>query len=331
MGATTTQRAKARWSMTAVASTALVAGLFGIGGATAQADGACPGSATPANYVAPTDTAELFWEFEGKIAAVDTALRTMEVNGATFHIPDGLLIKTQSLDQVEGNISLDDLMAPGGIVGTATGIAEGQAVYTTTTDGQQCVTFEAGSVYVELAENVLVGSLTGVAPDGSSIQIAGSTVELNQDTRWPAAVIDGSGSEITLADLQGQEGSLVEAEGYYSTTRGALQATHVGTDRILVEPVNGDTVVVGRAEWKDRELRVSGSVTPAGTDKTVTFYSGALSGTTCDTSTAAIGTTTVGVDGAYSYRNRNVPTAPSIVCVQSSGGGAEDSAVEIDN
>lgn len=275
------------------------------------------------------DAAENFWEFEGTISAVSASARTMTVNGATFHIGPALQIRTQSLDQTAGNISLDALVAPGDIAGNATGVAEGEVVYSTTASGEQCATFTATSVYVERAENVLVGPLTAVAPDGNSVQIAGAKVELNGDTRWPASFTDGAGSDVTFAELAGHEGMLLEAEGYYDSTRQALQATHVATEQILVIPEGGDTVAIGRAEWKDDELRIGGTVAPAGTGKTVTIYDGALTGTTCDATDPVIGTASVATDGTFSYRNRNV-AYPGTACVQSSGGGADEVLVEED-
>lgn len=318
---------KSRRTMAAVASTGLLAGLFGLSGATAQADAACPGG-TSANYAAPTDAAQNSWEFEGTISAVDQVARTITVNGASFKVPGTLLVKTHSLDQTQGNISLTDLLTPADIAGNATGIAQGHTEYGVNGQGQQCATFVADSVYVERAENVLVGALTGVAPDGQSIYIAGGKVEANKDSRWPTptGIMDATGTEVPFAELAGHEGLMLEAEGYFSTTGQALQGTVIATDQILTTPVNGDTVVISRAEWKDNELRLSGVVSPAGTSKTVTVYPGRLVGSACDTAKAAIGTAAVGADGAYSYRNRNV-AYPGAVCVQSSGGGADDITV----
>lgn len=133
-------------------------------------------------------------------------------------------------------------------------------------------------MYVEFAEDVLVGSFMGVAPDEQSITVAGAKVELNSDPRWPARIVDGAGDEKTFADLKGHEGLLLEAECYYSTERGALQATIIETEQILGAPAEGtDVVAITRAQWKPNELRVNGAVSPAGTGKTVSVYRGGSS------------------------------------------------------
>lgn len=298
----------------------------------ADAVGACPGSSVPANYPAPTDPALNFWEFEGKISAVDEAARTVTVNGATFHMPDGLLVKTESLDQTAGNLSLAALMNPElpTVVGAATVIAIGQSVYSVTPEGQQCVSFEADSVYVEFAENVLVGVLVGVAPDGSSLSVAGSTVEVNRDPRFPSIVTDATGEPLTLADFAGHEGLLLETEGYFSSSRNALQATHIATDTILKDPGTVDVVSIGRAQWKSGELRVTGQVSPVEAGKSVSVYPGDVVAGGCDDTPAALlGSAAVDpVDGSYNMRNRNVPTNPQMVCVVSSGGGVRSAEVQ---
>lgn len=328
-----TQRRRQR-AVAAMASIGLAAALVGVGSGVAPAAGVCgEGPAVPVSHAPPTDPAENFWEFEGKISDVDEAARTMTVNGATLHIPDELLVKTQNLDQETGNITLTDLVNPAlpTIEGAATGIAHGTATYTPAPNDptQSCVTFEAESVYVEFAENVLVGSFMGVAPDEQSITVAGAKVELNSDPRWPARIVDGAGDEKTFADLKGHEGLLLEAEGYYSTERGALQATIIETEQILGAPAEGtDVVAITRAQWKPNELRVNGAVSPAGTGKTVSVYRGGVVGTTCDTSAAPLGTATVAADGSWTVRNRNVRAYPPEVCAQSSDGGVRAATVE---
>lgn len=324
-------RSRARRGLSfAAAAGAVVATLTAYSGA--EAVGPCPGASIPADYAAPTDPTLNFWEFEGKITAVDEAARTITVNGATFHLPEGQLIKTQGLDQTTGNLSLADLMNPPdpvnqpSVVGSATVIASGQAVYSTTTEGQQCVSFEAASTYVEWAENVLVGVLTGVDPNGQFLVVAGTTVTMNTDARFPANVVDATGP-IALADFAGKEGLLIEAEGYFRD--GALRATHVGTDEILKPPpANSDIVTIGRAQWKQRELRVNGQVSPVGTGKTVGIYGGGLTEAgDCDT-TRSLGSAAVLADGSYSLRNRNVATNPGTICAKSSGGGVTTAAVQ---
>lgn len=298
----------------------------------ADAVGACPANSLPANYEAPTDPALNFWEFEGKIAAVNESARTVTVNGATFHIPDDLLVKTESLDQTEGNLTLADLMNPElpTVVGAATVIATGQAAYSTTAEGQQCVRFEADSVYVEFAENVLVGVLVDVASDGSSLTVAGSTVEVNSDPRFPSIVTDATGEPLALEDFAGREGLLLETEGYFSSSQNALQATHIATDEILKDPGTVDVVTIVRAQWKSRELRVTGQVSPVEAGKSVSVYPGEVVAGACDASGSLLGTAAVDpVDGSYNVRNRNEPANPQMVCVASSGGGVRSAAVQV--
>ncbi|TDD85177.1 hypothetical protein E1202_21640 [Saccharopolyspora karakumensis] len=257
----------------------------------------------------------------------------MTVNGATLHIPDELLVKTQNLGQETGDITLTDLMNPAlpTIEGAATVIAHGTATYTPAPNDptQSCLTFEAESVYVEFAENVLVGSSMGVAPDEQSITVAGAKVELNGDPRWPARIVDGAGDEKTFADLEGHEGLLLEAEGYYRTERGALQATIVETEQILGGARGGHRCRGHHAgPVEAQRAAVNGAVSPAGTGKTVSVYRGGVVGTTCDTTAAPLGTATVAADGSWTVRNRNVRACPPEVCAQSSGGGVRAATVE---
>lgn len=318
------------WNAAMLASSSVVAGVVAINGSAAQASHVCT-DGSPVHYTPPTDPTVNVWEFEGRISAIDTASQTITVNGATLEVPggnaDARVIETTSLDeQASPDVSLNQLVdatfPSGSVVGQATVIARGNTVYDTATS---CATFEADFIYVDMAENVLVGPLMEVS--GETLTVAGAPVVKNSDTRFPASFTDATGAERPFSWLAGKEGMLIEVEGYYA--RGALQATHVATEEVLTDPGApadaADTVAITRAEYDDGDLRLNGSVAPAGTGKTATIYDDDVVDNRCGAGAVALGTANVFGDGTFSFRDRNIDTDPGVVCVKSSGGGEDDS------
>jgi len=318
----------------AVAAGAAAVGIAGAMPAPAVANDACPGGVLTSTAV--SEDAQI-WEVEGKISHYDTEARTITANGTTVRIPPTLKVKTEDLDQVDGNIeftgpgSLTDpaLEAEMPIVG-GTAIASGTVLSTPVagTPGQFCVTFDATSVYVEPAEHGVVGPLLKVDPVNDTYVVGGTTITMNTDPRFPSKLTDLAGTQLTVDQLESQVGALIDVVGYYDASAGTLRGTIVEAD-LLTPQAQTDTVAVTRANWKDQELRVRGAVS-RGPDglfaATVDLYAGASDGAGGCTG-VRLATTAIGADdGAFEFRLRNTAN-PRTVCVKSLGGGVDDMAV----
>jgi hypothetical protein len=327
-----------RVALPAVATAAGVAAIS-LGGtlpSTAEASDVCPGGVV--TRAALSEDAQI-WDVEGKIGAYDGAARTITANGMTFRIPETLKVKTQSLDQTDGNIeftgagSLTDpaLEAQMSVVG-GTAIASGTTVSTPIgTAGDFCVTFDATSVYVEPAEHGVVGPLLSVDTANNTFVVGGTTVKMNADSRYPSTLADLAGTPLSVEQLQSQVGALLDAVGYYDAATGTLMGTIVEAD-ILTPQAQTDTVALDRASWKSQELRVRGAVS-RGPDglfaDSVDLFTGASDGTNCTgTRLATTAIDAADGDGVFEFRLRNVAN-PQTVCVKSLGGGVDDIAVTL--
>src|SRR5687767_10886066 len=222
--------------------------------ANAQSDVQCTAVSSP-----PGAEAAIF-EVEGKITAYDRTNRTVTVNGMTFAIPATLLVKTADLDAPVGNITFEALTDPAAeatrsIIGGSTR-SSGVIASSATTTGN-CISFVADSVYIELAEHVLVGSLSNVNTTDGSFRVNGVTVRMNPDARWPANMTDAGGNPITLDKLVGFEGTLVTAEGYFDATLNTLFGVAVETEVITQQPgKDGVAITFAEGRTDNRELRL---------------------------------------------------------------------------
>lgn len=277
----------------------------------------------------------LAWDVEGKITSFDRVNRTLTANGMTMSIPPTVLIKTNDLDQPVGNITFDFLTDPAleavrTVIG-GTAIAGGATIFTTEAGGT-CMSLVADSVFVELAENGLIGPLMSVDVAGGSFVVNGTTIQMNTDPRFPSNLHDLGGNPITLADLVGNEGALMDVGGYYDAAAGILYGTLVEAPILILQP-GKDTVVIEKAGGRSGEIRVVGLVSRhPGTGQfvaSVDVYAGTINaaGTGCDGS--LLGPAVVNsVDGSFDFRLRQaffVP--PPVVCVASPGGGVAERAV----
>lgn len=292
---------------------------------------------TPVSH-APGAAAAVF-EVEGKITAYDRTNRTVTVNGMTFAIPSTLLVKTESLDAPAGNITFEALTDPSAesvrsIVGGSTR-SSGTTASSTTATGN-CISFVADSVFIELAENVLSGSLSDVNVAGGSFRVNGALVRMNSDARWPAEITDVGGNVITLDKLAGFEGTLVTAEGYFDATANTLFAVAVETEVVQQQP-GKDGVAITRTEGRtdSRELRVEGLNTRNSQGvmaSTVDVHAGVMNSTATGCAGPRLGAATVSqVDGVWAFRQRNIATIPTTVCAVSPLGGVAQRAVQISN
>jgi hypothetical protein len=312
-----------------------IAFLLVLASATANAQGPC----TPVNINPPTDPALLTFEIEGKITAYNRTNRTITANGMTFFIPTTVLVETRDLD-LTGNLQFADLTSPTleaqrSIIG-GTVIASGDVTFTSTSSGY-CMSFQATRVFVELAENGMVGLLSNIDVATNSFRVNGSLVRMNTDPRFQSSILDLGGAALTINDLVGQEGTQVSVEGYYDTTLGVQFACLVETEIIKTVP-GGDGVAIIKTEGRtgNRELRVEGqnarSSVTGNFAASVTVFSGGTNSGGTDCVGTQIGTAAVSaVDGSWSFRQRPINQIPAQVCVKSPLGGVASRAVVTTN
>lgn len=308
--------------------------LFVLTSVTAMAQAPC----TPVNIAPPTDPALLIFEIEGKIQSFNTTNRTITANGTTIFIPSTVLVETRNAD-LTGNITFANLTDPTleaqrSIIG-GTVIASGDLVFGQGTSGN-CVSMNATKIYVELAENVVVGLLSNVDTAAGSFRVNGSLVRMNSDTRFPKDILDVGANQLTIADLASHEGETISVGGYYDAAQSVLFGTLVETDFVKALP-GQDGVAILRTEGRtgSRELRVDGqnARNPQGQfAASVTVFAGGLdaNGTQCvgtQLGTAAVSA----VDGSWAFRQKPIATIPTQVCVKSPFGGIDSSAVTIGN
>jgi hypothetical protein len=307
-----------RWLVRLGALLALSAGTL----LPAQAKAQCVPINSP---VAPAGDAALF-SVEGKITAFNRAARTITANGMTFILPTGLGVATNGLG-LPANLTFEAFTDPAleatrSIIG-ATVIADGT---NSVTGAGNCVSFSATSVFVEMAENVLLGVLHDVDTVHQTFHVNGALVRMNPDPRFPSALLDLGGKPISIAGLVGFEGTPVSAEGYFDTTTGILNATLAETSAVPKTP-GTDAVAISRALLRaGGELRVDGQVVANSTGQLATrvdVFSGTVSGTKC--SGALLGSATPAADTTFAFRIKRGATATS-VCVKSPLGGIADRA-----
>ena len=307
--------------------------LFVLTSVTAMAQAPC----APVNIAPPTDPALLVFEVEGKIQSYNGTNRTITANGMTIFIPTTVLVETRNLD-LTGNIQFASLIDPTleaqrSIVG-GTVIASGDIVFSQGTGGN-CVTMNATRVFVEFAENGIVGLLSNVDSAAGTFRVNGVLVRMNADPRFPKDILDIGGSQLTIAELASHEGEDISVGGYYDAAQNVLFGTLVETEFVKALP-GQDGVAITKTEGRtgNRELRVEGqnARNPQGAfAPSVTIFSGGLdaAGTQCvgtQLGTAAVSS----VDGVWSFRQRNI-TPPTQVCVKSPFGGIDSAAVTMTN
>ena len=307
--------------------------LFVLTSVTAMAQAPC----TPVDIAPPTDPALQVFEVEGKIQSYNSTARTITANGMTIYIPTTVLVETRNLD-LTGNITLENLTdatleAQRSIIG-GTVIASGDIVFSQGTSGN-CVSMNATRVFVEFAENGIVGLLSNVDSAAGSFRVNGVLVRMNTDPRFPKDILDIGSNQLTIADLASHEGEDISVGGYYDAAQNVLFGTLVETEFVKALP-GQDGVAITRTEGRtgNRELRVEGqnARNPQGQFATsVTVFSGGLDAAGAQCVGTQLGTAAVStVDGSWSFRQRNI-TPPSQVCVKSPFGGIDASAVTIIN
>ena len=308
--------------------------LFVLTSVTAMAQAPC----TPVNIGPPTDPALQIFEVEGKIQSYNSTARTITANGMTIYIPTTVLVETRNLD-LTGNITFANLTdatleAQRSIVG-GTVIASGDIVFSSGPSGN-CVSMNATQIFVEFAENGIVGLLSNVDPTAGTFRVNGVLVRMNTDPRFPKDILDVGSSQLTITDLASHEGEDISVGGYYDAAQNVLFGTLVETEFVKALP-GQDGVAITRAEGRtgNRELRIEGqnARNPQGQFvPSVTVYSGGLDSAGIQCIGTRLGTAAVSsVDGSWEYRQKPIATIPTQVCVKSPSGGVDASAVTIGN
>ena len=312
----------------------IIACLFVLTPITAMAQAPC----TPVDIAPPADPALQVFEVEGKIQSFNNTARTITANGMTIFIPTTVLIETRNAD-LTGNITLANLTDPTleaqrSIIG-GTVIASGDIVFGSGANGN-CVSMNATQVYVELAENVIVGLLSNVDPAAGTFRVNGALVRMNSDPRFPKDILDVGANQLTITDLASHEGEDISVGGYFDAAQSVLMGTLVETEFVKALP-GQDGVAITRTEGRtgNRELRVGGqnARNPQGQfAASVTVFSGGLDGTGGQCAGTQLGTAAVSaIDGSWEFRQKPIATIPTQVCVKSPFGGIDTSAVTIGN
>jgi hypothetical protein len=250
---------------------------------------------------------------EGPLASYDEVARILTVSGVPIVVPTGLLIDTDA-DTI-GDVSLSAILNPlpgfpAALGGTVIADATAQV------DLTGCATFVADVVYFELGEHVIVGPLVTSDPGAGTFNVAGSTVVMNTDPRFPSNLMDLGGNPLTIAELAGWEGTVVGAEGHFYD--GVLHAKVVETEVI---PVGGtiDTVVIERADLRlsKGQIEVRGVVQAALSGAFSTFVQVDVGCNGTVDNTAAVVIDAVLTQGSFRYRSGNnaFRTNPGNVCV----------------
>jgi hypothetical protein len=277
--------------------------------------------------------AQTVCSLEGPITAIDPAARTITALGIKVTIPATLEIDgTTGITGATLNRLLDQnasgcvrsLLPMDGYSG-GTMIAEAVESF----DDQGRRHFNATAVFVELAENILIGTLDSVDADAGTFVVAGTTVKMSPDPRFPSAIVDiGGVDKITLAELTSQIGSLVGVEGYFFD--GVQYAVLVETDVVPQSP-GTDTVRITRAQGRNKgnrsELEVLGAVAPFDPNVVITIYDAKTNATLGTTRPTAVNPDSR--EGEFTFRRRDLSAVPTRVRAKSTHGGEHEADVTI--
>ncbi|HEX2257227.1 MAG TPA: hypothetical protein VHG92_11120 [Afifellaceae bacterium] len=235
---------------------------------------------------------------------------SMSLMGIPINIPAGLTADTPTaqltIEQLADPTPLPGRSQPGFIGGTGAVTGNSEAGVAT-----------ASTVFVEAAENVIVGEVTANTPVNGSCTLAVQGVEVvfSSDPRMPfGGGFNEAGFEIDPCSIP--VGGEASVEGYLGED-GRLYAFIVESDAGTVTE-EGNQVSITRAECGGGRLEIRGSATQSGT---VTVFN--------HETNVQLGATTVDTAGQYRFRG-NVGTCPSLARVEDADGNFAVSAVDAD-
>lgn len=258
---------------------------------------------------AAAQAASLEAELEGPLQSVDVANNTITVMGITVNVPESAVLTTATTTLT----SLEDAVGATLPGRTEPGFIGGTAIVVGTTDG---TTVTANEVFFDVAENVIVGTLTEntltgpTLSSGGEFRVQGVSIQSVGDPRQPldAGV---AGLEVDLSTVP--VGSLVAVEGYFvGTTEPTLYVHTVEAEQgELLDPT---AVSITRIECADEgRLEIRGGNFEAGTITVFNADTGEQLGTT-----EAVVDPETGV-ATYVFRT-DVETCPMTVRVENAAG-----------
>ncbi len=215
---------------------------------------------------APPALAQFPAELEGPVSAVvdnGNGTGTITVMGITVQIPSTATIHSPTATLTISQLASTDLL-PGR---SSPGFIGGTGIIIGTTDG---VTTTASDVFVEPAENVVVGLITAAgcstadcSAPGDFLHILGSPLVRLTDPRMPAEPpANAFGFEIDMRQ-GGLVGSAASVEGYFGQTVPALHYFILELDGGVLANAGLPEVSILRAQCRERddgiELQVLGA------------------------------------------------------------------------
>ncbi len=251
-------------------------------------------------------------ELEGPLMAVDTTTNTINVMGISVNVTNA------SFASPTAALTIEDLVGdplPGR--GTTAGFIGGTAIVTgTTTPGDTDYTVTASSVFVEVAENVILGevtenTLTGPTfESGGSFVIQGVKMRPVGDPRLPFSA-STVGLPINVSTID--PGTAASPEGHFGND-GVLYAHTLEIEGAGVELIDPEAVSITRVGCDEGgRLEVQGG---SGIESAITIYD--------DNTDAVLGTTNATLDpeaGVATYRfRRNISVCPTVVRVKNEAG-----------
>lgn len=281
---------------------------------------------TYAQATTPTNVVSL----EGPITAINPTARTITVSGMVCSVPPDLilggtrgisgatmsrLLDAQAPSKVRSIFQSGPLEISSPYSG-ATLKADGIAVLTGTVES-----YVLTAAIVELAENLVVGTMQNFNAATRSFTVNGITCRMNTDERFPADIVSLLATPLTFGDLARGNGKAVSALGYIH--QGVFHVCTIETELLPTTP-GADTVVITRADGRARgvalgELRVDGIVEPLAADTLLTLKdttTGAILGTVAPTVVP-----TAPAQGTFTFRLRNLASRITSVTVTSSKKG----------
>lgn len=259
---------------------------------------------TPASAQVPV-------EIEGPLTAINRNARTLTVMGITVSVPAGTPINSPTADltfnQINAAPALPERLWNGFLGGTA--IVTGE----TTANG----TIIANSVFVEPAENVVVGVL-----GAGATSISGMPLTLLTDPRIPSTVINAYGFVIDPAAIPA--GTTGGAEGYYASSSNTLYAHTVEVDAPIPPKENPGLpqVSVLRISCEnDGRLEIRGGAYVPGGSANRAIQVRRPNGTLIGTTNSQVDNPASPAFGLYRFR-ADIANCPATVTVQMTGATA---------